>query len=201
MKTIVLIILMTIPFFLIAQSSTTESIDQIEKSIASAWQAGDIKLLEENYAKIQVEFEKEPKARVYWSAYNLLHQSLITNQVQPLNQAFDLLLEIEKRTSEDYALMAVLKSTEMKFLPFEEMREAAESFWMYIEKSLELNPNNPRAYTYAGIFDFFTPAQYGGGRKAKAFLEKAEKLYTTQSQDGPKWGLTETQLYLKKIEE
>lgn len=199
MKTILFFISMTISFLANAQMSQGELEKVIQEAVGQAWETNDVKPLEVNYEKIQVERKNDTHAKAYWSAYNLIQQSLITNQKDKLDQATDLILQIEERNSEDYVLLAVIKSTEMKFLQFDELQGAAESFWTYIEKSLELDKGNPRAYTYAGIFDSFTPAQYGGGKKAKAYLLKAEKLYKTQPVDGPQWGLTENTMYLNKI--
>jgi pentatricopeptide repeat protein len=58
------------------------------------------------------------------------------------------------------------------------------------EKALQLDSLNLRAYYVLGSNDFYTPEQYGGGKKAEKYLLKAIKL-NDQSLSNPylpSWG-------------
>ena len=58
------------------------------------------------------------------------------------------------------------------------------------EKALQLDSLNLRAYFVLGLNDFYTPEQYGGGKKVEDYLLKAIKL-NDQSVSNPylpSWG-------------
>ncbi|MBS1745306.1 MAG: hypothetical protein JST21_03960 [Bacteroidetes bacterium] len=61
-----------------------------------------------------------------------------------------------------------------------------------LDKAMDLNPNNPRAYYLKGSSLFGTPEQFGGGKAAaKPMFEKAVELGKAEQQKPlmPHWGL------------
>ena len=61
-----------------------------------------------------------------------------------------------------------------------------------LQKAMQLNPNNPRAYYLQGMGIFGTPEQFGGGKeKAKPIFQKAVDLGSAEQQKPlyPHWGL------------
>jgi len=61
-----------------------------------------------------------------------------------------------------------------------------------LQKAMQLNPNNPRAYYLQGMGIFGTPEQYGGGKeKAKPIFQKAVDLGSAEQEKPlyPHWGL------------
>ncbi len=61
-----------------------------------------------------------------------------------------------------------------------------------LDKAIELDPENPRAYYVKGQGIYYTPAFFGGGAdNAKPFLEKAKELYDKEKRAdalSPAWG-------------
>ncbi len=61
-----------------------------------------------------------------------------------------------------------------------------------LDKAIELNPENPRAYYVKGQGIFYTPAFFGGGAdNARPLLEKAKELYDKEERENalsPAWG-------------
>jgi hypothetical protein len=61
----------------------------------------------------------------------------------------------------------------------------------YLQKGMQLNPNNPRLYYLQGMSVFNTPEQFGGGKaKAKPVFQKAVDLYKAEQTKPlhPHWG-------------
>ena len=61
-----------------------------------------------------------------------------------------------------------------------------------LQKAMQLNPNNPRAYYLQGMSVFGTPEQFGGGKqKAKPIFEKAVDIAKAEQHVPlhPHWGL------------
>jgi len=61
----------------------------------------------------------------------------------------------------------------------------------YLQKGLQLNPNNPRLYYLQGMSVFNTPEQFGGGKaKAKPVFQKSVDLYKSEKVKPlyPHWG-------------
>ncbi len=61
----------------------------------------------------------------------------------------------------------------------------------YLQKGMQLNPNNPRLYYLQGMSIFNTPEQFGGGKaKAKPIFQKSVDLYKAEIAKPlyPHWG-------------
>jgi hypothetical protein len=68
-----------------------------------------------------------------------------------------------------------------------------------LDKAIQLNPNNPRAYYLKGSSLFGTPEQYGGGKAAaKPSFEKAVELGKAEQHKPfvPHWGLEQSEQML-----
>jgi len=71
----------------------------------------------------------------------------------------------------------------------------------YLEKGMQMDPNNPRLYYLQAMAVFGTPEQFGGGKaKAKPILEKAVALFKAENPKPlyPHWGQKEAE---KKLAE
>ncbi|MCF0053082.1 hypothetical protein LXM25_23640 [Dyadobacter sp. LJ53] len=73
-------------------------------------------------------------------------------------------------------------------------------FAEYITSAKKVNAENPRIYYLEGSSVFFTPEEFGGGKKpAKPFLEKASQKFAAfkpETSIHPDWGKAETEWML-----
>ena len=141
----------------------------------------------------------------YWKAYtnlseSTLHAHMLNNLEEAKNlvrSAKETMLSIEDKNSEDWVLMAYIQSMNMQFVPPAEMMNANALFADYIDNAKEMDENNPRLYYVAGMYDMYTPVQFGGGQLYKKYLQKAQSLFAT-SESEIKWGKEETDELLEK---
>lgn len=143
----------------------------------------------------------------YWQAYNYYKQAIFYSKTKQLEQSEraiqkgkDILFGIENKNSEDWTLLAALQSFSMQFYEMHEMLQQDQNFYTYVEKAMKLDASNPRIYVIAGIYDYHKPVFYGGGQKAKEYLEKSLLLFKDSSSDNYQWGQNEAESYLKKIQ-
>ncbi|MNL53532.1 hypothetical protein D3C87_1767880 [compost metagenome] len=77
-----------------------------------------------------------------------------------------------------------------------------EKFTGYLQSAKSINAENPRIYYLEGSSLFFTPEEYGGGKKvAKPMLEKAQQKFTVfkpETAIHPDWGKMETEWMLSQ---
>jgi len=69
----------------------------------------------------------------------------------------------------------------------------------FMEKALELGPNNPRVWMLKGVGNIFKPKMFGGGAdKAEKELLKAIELFANDrpAPPAPKWGYAEAYAWL-----
>ena len=99
----------------------------------------------------------------YWQAYTLYYVSIYHMKMQANNQAKDALKQgikvlenMAQKSSEDYALLSAMQSFSIAFNQSEAAilsNKALKS----VEKALDLDPKNLRAYFVAGRNDFYKP--------------------------------------------
>lgn len=101
--------------------------------------------------------------------------------------------------SDSHALLGALYGLKISLSPFQAPFLGPKSF-DELDKGIELNPNNPRAYLLRGIAYFSTPPIFGGGlSKAINELEKAIKLFEGEKNEDsifPSWGICEAYTWL-----
>ena len=77
-----------------------------------------------------------------------------------------------------------------------------EKFATYLSQAKNLNADNPRIYYLEGISLFYTPEEYGGGKKvAKPVLEKSIAKFSAfkpESTIHPNWGKVEAEWMLSQ---
>jgi len=149
---------------------------------------------------------------VYWHSYLALYRSIYQlknddkkQAAKTIDKAITRLEDSPNKGSEAHALLAYLYSFSIQFkggmgamLTSRKVKKAGE-------KALELNPQNLRAYYVLASNDYYTPEQYGGGKIAESYLQKAIELPEQQINNPyfPSWGKEEAykmlvQLYLKR---
>jgi hypothetical protein len=97
-----------------------------------------------------------------------------------------------KDNDETFVLAAMLANARMAVNPQERWQKYGKIYEENLTKAKELNAQNPRIYYLLGTNKFFTPKQWGGGKKpALEYFEKAEKLYAAETDADitkPYWG-------------
>jgi tetratricopeptide (TPR) repeat protein len=139
----------------------------------------------------------------YWGAFAQYHLYFRAGKdketaEKALQTGITLLEEIPTKTAEHYALLSLLQGLDLEFASFLTIPFKANTVKENAEKALALDPNNLRAHYARGINDFYTPAQYGGGKIAAEHFKKAIALpeKTDPNPYAPNWGKADAYSYL-----
>jgi len=107
---------------------------------------------------------------------------------------------LKKENDETYVLGAMIANARMGVDPMNRWQKYGKLFSENLESAKELNPDNPRMYYVQGTSKFFTPKQFGGGKKAAMpYFEKAEGLFAKETGGDitkPYWGKEHNQYFL-----
>lgn len=141
----------------------------------------------------------------YWEAYAYYKCSILSSVLKReddaekfTEKAIETLEAIKGKTTEDFALLGMLKNYQINFsgwLTTIRLSSVAKSM---AQKAVELNKNNLRAYLVLGINDYYTPEIYGGKSKCEEYFKKAIPLTdrTSDNEFDPTWGKDEVYYYL-----
>lgn len=134
----------------------------------------------------------------YYAAYCMIMQAMFTKDKQAVDPILDaadnLLSEISTSVKSDevMCLQAWSKSTRIGVDPMSRgMKYGMESAKL-LGQAQSINPENPRVYFLQAQSAFYTPEQFGGGKKAalrlfQTALEKYEK-FKPANELMPNWG-------------
>jgi len=103
--------------------------------------------------------------------------------------------------SELYTVMSMIYRTKVFINPMTYGRKYGPTSQRYLDKALELNPDNPRALYVQAWVKYYTPKMWGGNKdQAKALLESALQQLAAQKAGGvqPHWGREESEEMLEK---
>ncbi|SEJ29102.1 hypothetical protein SAMN05216327_10872 [Dyadobacter sp. SG02] len=154
----------------------------------------------------------EPKEWLpkYYAAYaNVLLGFVaptLSEKDQYLDKANVLLKDAEgiagKPNDEIEVLKAYQSQIHLAADPMNRWQADGEKFQGFLQSAKALNADNPRIYYLEGSSLFFTPEEYGGGKKvAKPTLEKAQQKFNAfkpASGIHPDWGKMETEWMLSQ---
>lgn len=138
-------------------------------------------------------------AAAYYAAYSKAMIGVMeadnTNKDQYFDQA-DKYLEKAKTLAtdndENYVLAAMLASNRIGVDPQNRWQQYGQLFAENIQKAKAIRQDNPRLFYVQGLNSFFTPEQFGGGKKAALpYFEKSKTLYETETDSNilkPSWG-------------
>ena len=141
--------------------------------------------------------QTDARNRTYWKAYLAFQEAVyflenedIKKSSKFIQRGIKTLRKADHRTSEDYALLAMMQSFSIQFAEVSEMAALAQQVKERAQKAIELDPNNPRAYYVYAIQDYYTPEEYGGGKETEAQLSKAVDILRSgrQAKSGLSWG-------------
>jgi hypothetical protein len=194
------------------QQKQTESINKIEKAdsilkgierrIFNAFVNGNMNQNEQalvslEEALLNLNTNKNNELVVYWYSYACYYHSILfmilndnKKSEKILEVGIDKLSEINQKTSEHLALLALMESFSIQFAPGIQAAFISKSVKENAEKALALDSLNLRAYYVLGSNDFYTPEQYGGGKKAESYFKKAIQLDNQPINNSylPGWG-------------
>lgn len=148
---------------------------------------------------------KNSKAKVanlseYWIAYAQYYRSIHFIKFgkkdeceKAVREGIAILDDKKNKNAEDLALLALLQSFSIQFESGINAGIVSNRAKANAAKAIELDPSNLRAHYVSGSLDYYTPAQYGGGKKVEGFLRKAVKLPDQKTKNPylPSWGKEE----------
>lgn len=154
----------------------------------------------------------EPKEWLpkYYAAYaNVLlgfAGSTLNEKDQYLDKANALLKDAEGIAGKPNDELEVLKAYQSQIHlaadPMNRWQADGEKFTGFLQSAKSINAENPRIYYLEGSSLFFTPEEYGGGKKvAKPLLEKAQQKFASFKSETaihPDWGKVETEWMLSQ---
>ncbi|GAA3920062.1 hypothetical protein GCM10022406_03130 [Hymenobacter algoricola] len=144
----------------------------------------------------------------YWLSYLALHESVYylrqadrPRAEQAIKAGLALFEATPPRHAEDYALLAHLQSFAIQFHYGMAAAVASSRVKESAAQALKLDARNLRVHYVLGSNDFYTPARYGGGKKAESYLLKALALpdQTLKNTQAPSWGREQTYGLLIKL--
>jgi tetratricopeptide (TPR) repeat protein len=133
----------------------------------------------------------------YWYSYACYYHSILLmiekddkGSEKILDEGIRQLKNVSNLNSEHLALLALMESFSIQYASVMEIPFISNRVRQSAEKALQLDSLNLRAYFVMGSNDFYTPEQYGGGRKAERYLTKAISLNDQSVVNSylPSWG-------------
>ena len=154
---------------------------KIDQAFMASIMSNSMTALNEIYNELQtLNTEKPNNLLNYWMAYTSYQKAICyikkgekDNSESSCEEGIKQLEAIDKMNSEDFALLAYITSFSIQFKGGLKAAATSSRVKKYAEKALELSDKNLRAYYVLGSNDFYTPEQFGGGKKAEGFLTKA----------------------------
>lgn len=158
---------------------------------------------------IAKKFNNEWAAQFY-AAYGLVQLSYFEKDAtkkdamldEAANYRDDAAHLLGKENSETEVLAAMIANSRIGVDPRNRWQKYGKQFSDHLDKAKEMNPDNPRIYLERGISKFYTPAMFGGGKKAALpFFEKAQGLYAKEDRsdiEKPYWGQGTNEYFLKQ---
>lgn len=139
---------------------------------------------------------KEPIAQ-YWNAYTLFYESLYHIKIgnkrasfAKIDQGIKVLEGIKNKGSEEYALLAYMQGFSIQFTSGMQAGIISSKVNENMEKALELDKENLRAWYIRASNNYYTPKAFGGGKLVEESLTKAIALEEKNINNPyrPTWG-------------
>lgn len=112
---------------------------------------------------------------------------------------------LKKENDETFVLAAMLANARMAVDPMNRWQKYGKIYSEDLQSAKEINPDNPRMYYLQGTNKFFTPKQFGGGKKAALpYFEKAEGLYAKEKGGDitkPYWGKDSNERFIAQCKQ
>jgi tetratricopeptide (TPR) repeat protein len=172
-------------------------IDKVVKKLDKVEQYTEYKSLADQFSRLR---EKNPDNWLtsYYHAFCLLQYALRTPQIEEVDQYCDRALESldaidpgQANTAEVLCLRAMEQSVRIRVDVMLRGLEYSMNSETFLEKALQLDPDNPRAFLLRGQNTFNRPEMFGGGKNAaKPFFEKSVAYFQQEKKNlpEPSWG-------------
>lgn len=149
---------------------------------------------------------------LYWLAYARYYECIFYMQTSnnekcksTVKQGIDCITKMSALNSDDLVILAQLQSLSLQFENQMKIPLLSKAINKNIEEAISIDKDNIRGYYVAGSYDFYTPEQFGGGKKVEEFLLKTIRL-KEKNEIGyylPTWGKEEAyalliQFYIRK---
>lgn len=145
----------------------------------------------------------------YYSAYNRVIASYMSQDKDVRDQYVDKAMELVKKSQEInpeeveiLIMQAYVTNAKLSIKPAIRGRTLGPKFDGILAQAKKIDEENPRIYYLQGQSKFYTPAMWGGGKKkALPLLEKAIEKYDNfepNSSIHPNWGRERTEKLLKE---
>lgn len=150
---------------------------------------------------------KQNNLILYWRSYLQFYSSIYyakkgdkKTAEKEIDKGIDWLEEMKGKNAEDYALLAMLQGFGIQFKGMKAMF-VSRSIKKHAKQAIAIDSTNPRAYYVYASNDFYTPAKYGGGKEAEAYLLKSISLPSQRIKNAylPSWGKEEAYEMLIKL--
>lgn len=190
-----------------------EAEQKIEQAFSASIVQQQIEPLESVAEELMAHHKNSEDAwSTYWLAFcqyrMAIFQTILGEKEQSeatTTQALELLENWKEKTSEHYALQAMIRSFSIQFSSGIRAGMISQKVGAELKKAVKLDDQNLRAYYGLGSSDYYTPEQYGGGKKAEGYLTKAVELDAQYNANPifPTWGKNEAyemlvRFYMKK---
>jgi hypothetical protein len=112
---------------------------------------------------------------------------------------------LKKENDETYVLAAMSANSRIGVDPMNRWQKYGKIYNDNLQSAKEINPDNPRMYYIQGTNKFFTPKQFGGGKKpALPYFEKAETLFAKDNNTDitkPYWGKYKNKYFMEQCKQ
>ena len=115
----------------------------------------------------------------YWEAYAYYKCAILSRVLKKeedaekfTEKAIEILESTKGKTTEDYALLGMLKNYQINFSGWLATIKLSNQAKTMAQKAIELDGDNLRAYLVLGINNYYTPELYGGKSKCEAYFNR-----------------------------
>lgn len=208
--TFLLALLVQLKISAMSSSDNVLRLDKMQSTIQGAYEEAIKSNSIKKFTSIEkwlLSQKKQEHISQYWMAYERLYKACfylaINNKEKgetTVNEGCKILEDIEKKNSEDYALLAQLQSYSIKFLRGMEAGVMSNKSAFSARKSVELDAENLRGWYVLGVIDYFTPKEFGGQTKCEKYLQKSISLKEQVIPNAvmPSWGKSDAYSLLIK---
>jgi len=215
MKPLAITIMMSL-FFLSTSAFSSDKLElagiqgRLDAAQGQAFQTKDVSALDILISELEAtENPSGTHWADYWTAYGYYHKAVFHGTAEKseakakeaIKKGKQILIDQgANRNSEDFALLAMIQSFSLQYVRGMKIVNESGAAEDWAAEAIKLDPNNPRARYVAGMYDFYKPEMFGGGRKAKTILTKSLELYKAEIPNPvtPSWGFDGTYAVLAR---